>query len=427
MPVHEIKAIASSSLIGFQNGKPRAAQVGGSASQAIADHRVEKAFANGRIDSMGGALPGVTESQMFEQTGRVPRPRSKNPPRPASLVDYQNVPRNEMDNLEPQDLQIDQLILHNDEALKQFQYLEKSLTSFHDNVTQTASKLRQPAAVDSHVVDLQASEIGGKRQKKGESEAADMKALFGAPPIYLDMNYGGSSAANALSNIFAEGDPEYCDPHLISLDPIIVEGEGYLYGIRSMQVVVLKETVRGNDFVSIASGPMHSMAITAGGQLISWGANDMLQLGYIGVEEGVLGIEMDPRPVTALSGHIVVHAACGKQHTVVLTEQGELWAWGCYLQGQVGIEVQREKFSHGHIGPTPLSSFDSRSPRWVACGHYHTCIIDGLGDLWSCGSQQSGAHGHEDEKDEVLVPQLLASISGRDFRQVLASAPLPGV
>ena len=41
---------------------------------------------------------------------------------------------------------------------------------------------------------------------------------------------------NALSNIYAEGDTPFADKHLAPLDPIIVEGEGYLYGIRSIQI-----------------------------------------------------------------------------------------------------------------------------------------------------------------------------------------------
>ena len=31
---------------------------------------------------------------------------------------------------------------------------------------------------------------------------------------------------NPLSNVYAEGDPDYEDRHLTPLDPIIVEGEG---------------------------------------------------------------------------------------------------------------------------------------------------------------------------------------------------------
>ena len=49
--------------------------------------------------------------------------------------------------------------------------------------------------------------------------------------------------------------------------------------------VALKEAVRGNDFVNVYSGPNHSMGITAAGQVYTWGANTMYQLGYPGAEQ----------------------------------------------------------------------------------------------------------------------------------------------
>jgi hypothetical protein len=141
-----------------------------------------------------------------------------------------------MDNLDTPNRRLDDMILHNDEALKQFQYLEKSLLTFQDTAGQTASKLRQPAVISESpgIVDLKGSDAAGKLLHKKRQE--ESKILQGAPCIYVDNIMGGSQAFNALGNIYAEGDPEYADPHLLPLDPIIVEGEGYLYGIRSMQV-----------------------------------------------------------------------------------------------------------------------------------------------------------------------------------------------
>ena len=224
---------------------------------------------------------------------------------------------------------------------------------------------------------------------------------------------------NALPNIYAEGDPEYEDHHLQPLDPIIVEGEGYLYGIRSVQIVALKESVRGNDFVSTCSGPNHSAALTAAGQIFTWGANDMKQLGYPGAEEGILGIDMDPRPVSALQGSVVVTASCGKHHTVVVTEDGNVFSWGAFGNGQLGIgEVSRDKCPYGYVdGPTKVHALDTSAPRGVACGYYHTVIIDGLGDLWTCGTGEHGVHGHDHHFDQPM-PLILQSIHGHDFRQV---------
>ena len=202
------------------------------ADASVSDFRNSKAHDAG----IEPAVAGVTEAHLYESNKRPPRPRSQHAPTPSSLVDYQQVERNEMDNLEAPNQKLSAMILNNDEALKQFQYLEKSLETFKDTAGQTASKLRQPAVIAESpgTVDLKGSDIGGKQLGKKRQE--ETKILQGAPCIYVDVIMGGSQAFNALGNIYAEGDPEYADPHLQPLDPIIVEGEGDLYGIRSMQV-----------------------------------------------------------------------------------------------------------------------------------------------------------------------------------------------
>uniref|UniRef100_A0A7S4PM21 SAM domain-containing protein n=1 Tax=Guillardia theta TaxID=55529 RepID=A0A7S4PM21_GUITH len=228
---------------------------------------------------------------------------------------------------------------------------------------------------------------------------------------------------NPLGNVYAEGDPEYQDKHLQPLDPIIVEGDGYLYGIKSAQIVELKEEVRGNDFFAIFSGPSHSVALTAAGQVFSWGANDMRQLGYSGAEEGILGIDMEAKTVLDMQGHIAITAACGRHHTIVITESGQIWSWGALTHGQLGIgEVTKEKYPNGYVNtPVRISSLDTQSPRAVACGYFHSVVIDGSGDLWSFGSSENFAHGHDSQFD-IPHPQILQSIHGQDFRQIACGA-----
>lgn len=141
-----------------------------------------------------------------------------------------------------------------------------------------------------------------------------------------DVLVGRTDAMNILSNVYAERDTPYADKHLTTLDPIILEGKGYLNDIHSIQIVALKENVRGNDFVNVYSSPNHSVGITAAGQCYMWGANTMYQLGYQVDEQGLLGVDMEPRAVEELHGEVVVAGSCGKLHTVVLTEEGNVWS-----------------------------------------------------------------------------------------------------
>lgn len=62
----------------------------------------------------------------------------------------------------------------------------------------------------------------------------------------------------------------------------------------------------------------------------------------------------------------VKHIVCGDNHTLALTEQGNLWAWGMANQGQLGVIKQNASMNllltkHGQYFsslPLPVSGFD---------------------------------------------------------------------
>jgi len=73
----ETHPLGSSVDVGWQDGRPR--YIGNDAKNILV-----------------GKGSRVTESKI---SGRMPRPRSKNPPKPALTVNYGDVPRNQMDNI----------------------------------------------------------------------------------------------------------------------------------------------------------------------------------------------------------------------------------------------------------------------------------------------------------------------------------------
>lgn len=80
----------------------------------------------------------------------------------------------------------------------------------------------------------------------------------------------------------------------------------------------------GMNVVKISSGPLHCAAVTEEGQLYTWGCNDEAALGRTGDEflPGVVG--------GALEGEKIVDVTCGDSHTVVLTSKGQVFSWGSY-------------------------------------------------------------------------------------------------
>lgn len=115
--------ILSSVAVGWSDGKPRHVP-----------------------DDMSRWLSGGGGSSSPDQRARMPRPRSKNAPKPALTVDYSRVARNEVDAFTLGCSQIDQLTMDNAETLMQFEYLAKASEGFIGSTHTTAGQLRQSRA-----------------------------------------------------------------------------------------------------------------------------------------------------------------------------------------------------------------------------------------------------------------------------------------
>ena len=82
--------------------------------------------------------------------------------------------------------------------------------------------------------------------------------------------------------------------------------------------------------VRVAAGEYHSMAVTEGGRLLTWGGNDGGNLG--------LGDEEDRVVPTLMEGvEGVVGVAAGTNHSLISLRSGKVMAFGsCGREGQYG-------------------------------------------------------------------------------------------
>ncbi|KAM6434932.1 protein RCC2 isoform 2-T5 [Liasis olivaceus] len=162
---------------------------------------------------------------------------------------------------------------------------------------------------------------------------------------------------------------------------------------------------------TVISGPCsaHSLFITVEGKLWSWGRNDKGQLGH-----GDTKRVDAPKPIEVLSSETVVSAACGRNHTLALTENGSVFAFGENKMGQLGLGNQTDAV------PSPTQIMYNGQPiTKVACGAEFSMIMDCKGNLYSFGCPEYGQLGHNSdgkfiaraqriEYDCELVPRRVA-------------------
>ncbi|KAI3809069.1 hypothetical protein L1987_25037 [Smallanthus sonchifolius] len=100
-------------------------------------------------------------------------------------------------------------------------------------------------------------------------------------------------------------------------------------------------------------------------------------------------------------GSYIKGVACGGRHSAVITDAGALMTFGWGLYGQCG-----QGSTDDELSPTCVSSLLGIRIDGVAAGLWHTICISGDGDVYAFGGNQFGQLGTGTEQAETL-PRLL--------------------
>uniref|UniRef100_A0A3Q3J027 Alsin-like PH-like domain-containing protein n=1 Tax=Monopterus albus TaxID=43700 RepID=A0A3Q3J027_MONAL len=132
---------------------------------------------------------------------------------------------------------------------------------------------------------------------------------------------------------------------------------------------VLEVTLLGKMVVRVAAGGFHCGALSEQGGVYMWGENTA---GQCGPAEGV----SEPYPVSVVDSEVippavvrVVDLACGREHSLALSSQNELWAWGSGCQ--LGLVTN----SFPVWRPQKVEHLAGRCVIQVACGAYHSLAL----------------------------------------------------
>lgn len=172
--------------------------------------------------------------------------------------------------------------------------------------------------------------------------------------------------------------------------------------------------------MSIGAGNEHSLFVTKEGKLITAGYNDNGQCG-VGNNQQV----RNPTVVQSLEDEEIqhVHVYNGCEHTVAVTKEGKVYAFGYNYRGQLGLGS-----TNSEPTPRPIRALLSRKVILAACSYHHTVFLCHDGSVFSCGRNDSGQLGHGDTLDKKIpqpvltAPKNITSISCGQFHTVACTA-----
>lgn len=128
---------------------------------------------------------------------------------------------------------------------------------------------------------------------------------------------------------------------------------------------------------SVSCGLEHTLALTDSGELYSWGVGSNGRLGIGDTNDFAI-----PQIVYQLIDKQIIKISCGNAHNIVMTDKGEIYVWGQNNRGQLGIKNKIDQ-----IIPTILYNKERKFDLFV-CGGEFSCFVDFDGVVYCCGDNR---------------------------------------
>ena len=148
-----------------------------------------------------------------------------------------------------------------------------------------------------------------------------------------------------------------------------------------------------DDATAITAGTNHSLAALDNGTVLAWGHNADGQLGD--------GTTTQRTTAVAVLGHSDVSGvAAGRDHSVAVRDDGTVFAWGRNADGQVGDGTTTDRLT-----PVQVATF-SGSGAAVAAAGLHSLSLTPDGAIWAWGSNAFGQVGDGTTDDRATPVQV---------------------
>lgn len=165
------------------------------------------------------------------------------------------------------------------------------------------------------------------------------------------------------------------------------------FDLKTPLPVVMPDGFSGT-IASVSAGLIHGSFLTEDGDVYSWGFGNLGRLGH-----GDSETQLIPKKIEALDDAEIVRIENGNGVSYAIDATGTLYAWGQNTNGQLGLgdEVNRDL-------PTVVTALEDETVVDISSGTAHTVVLTADGDVYAFGSNTDGQIGSPDGLDENGEP-----------------------
>jgi alpha-tubulin suppressor-like RCC1 family protein len=155
--------------------------------------------------------------------------------------------------------------------------------------------------------------------------------------------------------------------------------------------------------VHASCGDVHTMVLTIKGEIYCFGGGSWGQLGLGNISQLPLDVDSCPfmpvpQKIETLSKEFIVKLSCGDSHSMALTKEGAVYAWGEATCGQLGFEDLKNlpRNADGRVYqpiPQKVIALDKKKIVEISCGEAHSLVLTDKGHVFGIGANSWGQLG----------------------------------
>lgn len=156
---------------------------------------------------------------------------------------------------------------------------------------------------------------------------------------------------------------------------------------------------------SISAGNNHSLALKEDGTVWAWGGNGSCQLGNGTTDNSNVPVQVLERIGQSLTG--VKWISAGNGYSLVVKNDGTIWAWGSNGNGRLGDGTKETRI-------LPVQAQGLTDVLMVSAGHNHSVALKNNGTVWTWGKNNQSQLGFSGDRDRI-IPAPVAGISDINY------------